>query len=141
MWRAALTLSAFAAAQAAASSMAAAPAASPCDASPISVDPTSHAFVDACGRQRIFRGINSVQKLAPYVAETAHWLPGGNSLSPVDGALLQSLGINLVRLGAMWSGVVPHARGGTNGTYLARLVNATAALYGQHGIYTLLDAH
>jgi len=42
--------------------------------------------------------------------------------------LWASLGLNLVRLGVMWSGAVPHARGAVNETYLAVLVNLSTSL-------------
>jgi endoglycosylceramidase len=53
---------------------------------------------------------------------------------------MRSLGFNLVRLGVLWAGVVPNARGQTNSSVLAALAAASATLF-DAGIYTLLDAH
>lgn len=94
--------------------------------------------VDGCGRERIFRGVNKVNKSPPYYPPFTSFQPG-QSLSAVDRALWQSLGFNIVRLGVMASGVLPE-RGQVNITYLDALTNITSALY-DAGIYTLADAH
>jgi hypothetical protein len=117
-------------------------ATSACDVSPMRVtdDPfpltnnATRVLIDGCGRQRNFRGMNSVNKSPPYFPDPANFAPNGDSLSPEMAAIWQSLGLNLVRLGVMWSGAVPHARGGTNSTYLSVLANLTTALYTNHGI-------
>jgi endoglycosylceramidase len=118
----------------------AAAAADPCDAS-LRVDASAGALIDACGRQRYFRGINSVYKAPPWVAPADTFTGDGNSLSPVDGALFASLGWNALRLGTMWAGVAPAGRGSVNSSYLAALVGISSALYTDNGVWSLLDAH
>lgn len=108
-----------------------------CDA-PFSVDPAG-AFRDACGRARLFRGVNLVSKSPPYLPPRAD-APGGASLSPTDTALMVSLGMNALRLGVMWSGVAP-APGALNETLLAGLADLVRGAYADAGIVTLLDAH
>lgn len=108
----------------------------------LSVRLSDNAIVDACGRQRIFRGLNVIYKGAPWHPVTT---PGPDGFDPfqsmndVDAALWQSLGLNAVRLGVMWPGVVP-APAAINASYLAVMTNLTATL-GAHGIYSLLDFH
>jgi hypothetical protein len=68
--------------------------------------PPQQAFVDGCGRQRLFRGINKVTKTPPYAPPTAAFAPG-DSLTPGDAALQQSLGFNGLRLGLLWAGAAP----------------------------------
>jgi endoglycosylceramidase len=130
-----------AAAGAAAAAAAAAPA-SPCDpdAAPLRVDAGTGAFVDACGRFRVFRGTNVVSKSAPYYPPSV-FSPGGWTASPTDAALWRSLGWNGLRLGHMWSGAVPAARGVVNTTYTGLLANLSSALYTGYGVYTLVDKH
>lgn len=123
---------------AAAATTAAAAAADPCDAS-LRVD--AGALVDACGRQRYFRGTNSVYKAPPWVAPADAFTGDGNSLSPTDGALFASLGWNALRLGTMWAGVLPTGRGAVNASYLAALTGVASSLYADYGVWSLLDAH
>lgn len=112
----------------------------PCDG--LHVRLTDNAIVDSCGRARIFRGLNVIYKGAPWHPVTT---PGPDGFDPfasmndVDAALWQSLGLNVVRLGVMWPGVVP-SPAAANATYLALMTNLTATL-GSHGIYSLLDFH
>jgi len=115
----------------------AAAAAAGCDA-PFSVSPTG-AFTDACGRARLFRGLNLVSKSPPYLPPRAD-VPGGSSLSPTDAALWASLGFNAVRLGVLWAGVAP-TPGAVNATLLRGLAELAAAAFSEAGIFTLLDAH
>jgi endoglycosylceramidase len=96
---------------------------------------------DTCGRQRYFRGLNSVWKSFPYYVDPNVFQGGGRSLSPQDRLLWRSLGFNAVRLGVLWEGTVPTARGVINETYLDTMANISAALYKDAGIYTLVDAH
>ena len=98
------------------------------------------AFLDACGRTRVFHGINTVQKSPPYIP-SATFSRDGNSLSAEDAALYASLGLNVVRLGIMWAGVAPLARGSYNDSYLAALNAMSQSIYETQGIYTFLDAH
>ena len=73
-------------------------------------------FLDKKGRQVLFRGVNVVYKDAPYfpIVKNFH-----SNLSFVkdDVDLLQSLGVNMIRLGVMWPGVSP-AKGIVNKEYL-----------------------
>jgi endoglycosylceramidase len=101
----------------------------PCDAT-VSVG-AGGAFTDACGRLRVFHGINAVAKSPPYVP-----LVGAG-----DAALWGSLGLNAVRFGVMWAGVEPVARGNINHTYLAALAGLQQTLYHTAGIFAVLDAH
>jgi endoglycosylceramidase len=95
-------------------------------------------FVDSLGRDRHFRGVNVVYKDPP-------WLPSAPafdaSLSFVedDAVYLASLGVNLIRLGVMWPGVVP-TKGKVDHAYLerARALIRTAAA---QGIYTIVEPH
>lgn len=112
-------------------------AASTCEA-PYSVS-ASGAFIDACGRTRLFRGVNVVSKSFPYLPPRAD-VPGGSSLSTTDTALLQSLGLNALRLGVLWAGVAP-APGEFNDTLLAGLADLANSAFADAGIVTLLDAH
>jgi endoglycosylceramidase len=52
---------------------------------------------------------------------------------------MQRLGLNVVRLGVLWSGVEP-TRGHYNETYLDQL-DTIVTLAATHGVYTLLDWH
>jgi hypothetical protein len=119
-----------------------------CDSTPIRVAQDTYAasnatrvLVDGCGRVRNFRGLNSVNKGFPYYPDPATFAPNGNSLSPEMASIWRSLGLNLVRLGVMWSGAVPLQRGGVNATYLSVLANLSASLYTDYGILSMLDAH
>ena len=95
-------------------------------------------FVDAYGRERFFHGVNAVTKGPP-------WIPVTDSFSidismhDNDFQLMQKLGLNVVRLGAMWPGIEP-TRGSYNETYLeeVRKIVQTASAY---GVYVLLDMH
>ena len=110
-----------------------------CDG-PYAVGPAPrYDIVDTCGRVKVTHGINNVVKGPPYFP-ASNFTPGGGSLSPVDAALLRSAGLNGVRLGVMWAGTVPSARGDVNHTYLAALVDTARTLY-EAGLTVLLDAH
>ena len=104
----------------------------------ISVDPVTQHFVDETGRIRTFHGVNAVEKLPPFLPQ-ATGFSIERSLSDIDAVHLSSWGINVVRLGVLWIGVVP-APGQVNQTYLeaARSIVRTLA---SHGIYTLIDMH
>ena len=123
-----------------ATAAAAAVAAADCDASAIRVDARSGLLLDACGRQRIFRGINSVRKGAPFIARSDQFEPAGQSLSAADAVMWRSLGLNLVRLGIMWEGVMP-SRGAPDAALLAAYADTAAGLFAAGGVRALLDAH
>ncbi|KAA0161286.1 hypothetical protein FNF31_03900 [Cafeteria roenbergensis] len=96
-------------------------------------------FRDVCtGRQIIVHGVNAVRKAAP-------WLPSAGafqaqySLGPEDAEILQSWGMNGVRLGVMWPGAMPQP-GVIDAGYVQRAVELTGIL-SNRSIFTLLDAH
>lgn len=101
----------------------------PCDGL-IRVGPTG-AYLDTCNRTRFFHGLNSVAKSPPYIP----------NISPDDATLWASLGMNVVRLGVMWAGAAPTARGSYNTTYLSALASLSQSLYTTQSMYTFLDAH
>jgi hypothetical protein len=96
------------------------------------------AFVDSDGRERLFRGTNAITKGPPWVPDTRSY---SSDLSMVaqDFEQIASMGMNVLRLGAMWSGIEP-VRGQYNETYLAQLKKIVDGA-AQYGIYTLLDMH
>jgi endoglycosylceramidase len=94
--------------------------------------------VDDTGRERYFHGVNVVNKGAPFVPDTVTFDPY-MSYTEKDAAALESVGLNVIRLGVMWAGVEPQ-RATFNQTYLdqiAKIVNISAA----HGVYSLFDMH
>lgn len=96
-------------------------------------------FVDTSGRERHFRGVNVVYKDSPWLPHTSSF---HSNLSFVqdDIDLLASLGVNLIRLGVMWPGVVPEKRGGVDVEYLKR-VREIVRMTAKQGIYTMVDPH
>ncbi len=104
------------------------------------VDPATQRFVDLCGRQRFFRGMNKVEKGPPYFPHPVVFA-SGDSLTPGDAALQQSLGFNALRLGVMWAGVAPTRGGGFNASYLATLAAISEVFGDGYGVNTLVDAH
>ena len=96
---------------------------------PISVK--SSQFVDAFGRVRIFHGINNVAKGFPWIDPVFR----NASYAP----FLKSIGVNVVRLGWMWSGFEPE-EGKWNMSYYSE-VRAAADSLAASGIYVLLDTH
>ena len=97
-----------------------------------------HAFVDDRGRERLFHGTNAVTKGPPWVPDHRAF-SGDISMAAEDFAVMQRLGLNVVRLGVMWPGVEPR-RGAYNATYLDE-IDRVVQLAAQHGVYTLLDMH
>jgi len=89
-------------------------------------------FVDESGRERIFNGVNMVQKYE----DGRRYLP----LFPPDVLeALQQRGINLIRLGMVWAAVEP-APGQYNESYIAFMVDF-AKRCAEKDIYLLLDMH
>ncbi|ELU12557.1 hypothetical protein CAPTEDRAFT_117937, partial [Capitella teleta] len=86
---------------------------------------------DEFGRVRIFHGVNAVRKQPPwypeYFIDDAH----------MDD--LASLGMNVIRLGTMWSGFEPE-EGGYNQTYIDVIGDMIQRL-AVRGIYSMLDMH
>ena len=66
-------------------------------ASPTPGDPH---FYDEAGRVRIFHGGNRIQKAFPWYFEDM-------ANSDDEFALLKQMGVNVVRLGYMWTGLCP----------------------------------
>lgn len=96
-------------------------------------------FRDLCtGRQIIVHGVNAVRKAAPWLPSAGAFRPQ-YSLGPEDAEILQSWGMNGVRLGVMWPGAMPQP-GVIDAGYLQRAVELTSIL-SNRSIYTLLDAH
>jgi len=105
----------------------------------IKIDVDHQTFIDEYGRTRVFHGMNAVYKIAP-------WLPNvegfdaENSLSDIDAKNLESWGFNIVRLGVMWPGLEPGARGDFNMTYLEEIDKIVKNLE-KSNIYVILDLH
>jgi endoglycosylceramidase len=95
-------------------------------------------FVDAHGHERHFHGVNAVVKGPPW-HPTVGAYDFETSLVDRDFELLQSAGVNVLRLGVMWSGVEP-VRGQYNSTYM-ETIRGIAQAAATYGIYTLLDMH
>ena len=90
-------------------------------------------FYDDAGRTRIFHGGNRVMKASPWFFEDM-------ANSDAEFALLKKMGVNVIRLGYMWSGLMPTNATFFNQTYvdvIKGIVNRMSA----HGIYALLDMH
>lgn len=88
-------------------------------------------LIDESGRERIFNGVNLVYK-------------GGDGRVPTDWTedmfrRLSELGINLVRLGLIWSAIEP-LPGVYNEEYLDKMGNFID-LCDKYGIYVYLDMH
>ncbi|TPX47622.1 hypothetical protein SeMB42_g00399 [Synchytrium endobioticum] len=98
----------------------------------------THAFIDANGRTRLFRGVNVVYKVHPWHPLTDVWHPQF-SFSREDIELLADLNINAIRLGIQWPGVEP-VRGQYNQTYLD-VVKSIIRRCEEKGIYILVDFH
>lgn len=115
---------------------------------------------DRYGRAVLMHGVNLVYKLPPYEIEVGG--SGVNDLTVAEVQRMASLGFDVVRLGIIWAGLEP----GTDGmndkaictpgrprpsgagqfnaavfdAYIQRL-DATVALLGQYGIYSIIDMH
>jgi endoglycosylceramidase len=89
-------------------------------------------FTDSQGRVLLFHGVNMVDKQAPYY-------PAAEGFSSADISLLQSMGMNVVRLGVIFAGVMPEP-GQVDQSYLSALAAQVGQL-AQAGIYAILDFH
>ena len=78
----------------------------------IQVDPDNHWFYDTEGRVVLFHGVNSVYKAFPWYFD---YLFNDTRLDD-----LADFGLNVVRLGSMWSGAEP-VEGMWNETYIGRM--------------------
>ncbi|EAR97960.1 glycosyl hydrolase family cellulase (macronuclear) [Tetrahymena thermophila SB210] len=104
----------------------------------LKVNTETHQIIDQNGRERIFHGVNAVQKSFPYIPNTDVFDPC-SSLSEQDFKNMKEWGLNAIRLGTMWPGVEPQ-KGFYNETYLNQLKYIVDTA-GKYGIYTLLDMH
>ena len=94
---------------------------------------TDSHFYDDFGRVRLFHGGNRVKKGFPWLFDEIN---APNSTFAKDYA---ALGLNVVRLGWMWSGFNPN-EGYFNTTYAAE-IQKNVDLLAEQGVYTLLDMH
>eukprot|EP00618_Florenciella_parvula_P019064 CAMPEP_0119520814 /NCGR_PEP_ID=MMETSP1344-20130328/36723_1 /TAXON_ID=236787 /ORGANISM="Florenciella parvula, Strain CCMP2471" /LENGTH=227 /DNA_ID=CAMNT_0007558739 /DNA_START=56 /DNA_END=736 /DNA_ORIENTATION=- len=95
-------------------------------------------IVDETGRRRVFHGVNAVEKVGDFIPSTGEFNTV-NSLNDEDASLLQSWGMNVIRLGVMWPAVTP-SKGVVNTTYLGEIKTMIESMAAK-GIYTLVDMH
>ena len=100
------------------------------------------ALVDARGRHVALRGVNAVEKKAPFVPSARGPFDPERSLGADDAKLLTGWGFNLVRLGVLWQAHEPR-RGRYNGTYLDAVEEVVDALWTHSGgrLRVVLDGH
>ena len=103
----------------------------------ISVDPETQRLVDSVGREVLIHGTNIVIKEFPWHPKTKGFAQ--DTFSEEDMKFMKSLGLNGVRLGMMWPGLVPK-KGKFNETYLKIMVDLVTKAE-EYGIYILLDMH
>ncbi len=89
-------------------------------------------FTDATGRVVMLRGMNFVEKFAPFT-------PAADGFDDDDANLLAANGFNALRLGVPFGFVMP-TPGRVDRAYLASIAS-TVAILGRHHIYVLLDFH
>ena len=89
-------------------------------------------FTDATGRVVMLRGMNFVEKWAPFT-------PAADGFDDDDAALLADNGFNTLRLGVPLEFVMP-APGQVDRAYLESIAD-TVRILGRHGVYVLLDFH
>ena len=83
--------------------------------------------------------MNAVFKIFPWLPDVEGFDPE-NSLSDIDAKNLRDWGFNIVRLGVMWPGVEPGARGDFNITYLNEIDKIVKNLE-KEDIFVILDLH
>lgn len=91
-------------------------------------------LVDAHGRTVVLRGVNSVEKSAPFISSLAD-----GRLGPLDRRWMRASGFNVVRLGVAYSALMPEP-GVIDPTYVDRVVEVVDQLSAD-GIWVLLDFH
>lgn len=92
-------------------------------------------FVDESDRIILLHGINAVKKEFPWVPNVPHTdMTDNEQISN-----LKKWGFNVVRLGVMWSGLMPE-KNKINETYLNEMIQIVDNL-ASHGIYSLIDLH
>ena len=89
-------------------------------------------FTDVTGRVVVLRGMNFVEKFAPFT-------PAADGFNDDDAALLADNGFNAIRLGVAFEFLMPTA-GHLDHGYLASIAE-TVHILGRHHIYVLLDFH
>ncbi|CAG8570071.1 3279_t:CDS:2 [Ambispora gerdemannii] len=104
----------------------------------ISVDQDTHQFLDKFGREKFFRGLSVVYKGAPYYPVIDKF-NATTSFTEKDAQILQSVNMNVIRLGVLWAAVEP-SKGKYNDTYLD-VIRGIVDNCKKYGIYVLLDSH
>ncbi|EDQ88157.1 uncharacterized protein MONBRDRAFT_9488 [Monosiga brevicollis MX1] len=94
-------------------------------------DANSRHLYDSDGRTRFFHGIN-------YVIKSFPWYPT-ELLNRTHVAALAEAGVNVIRLGVMWSGAQPTSNG-FNQTYFDQ-IRAIVTTLADYEIYTFFDMH
>lgn len=89
-------------------------------------------FTDRSGRVVLLRGMNFVEKWAPFT-------PAADGFDDDDAALLAANGFNALRLGVVFEFLMPEP-GQIDKSYLDSIAE-TVRILGQHGLYVLLDFH
>ena len=92
-------------------------------------------FVDVSGRVILFHGINAVKKSFPWLPDEAY----NNLRDPNHLSNLKRWGFNTVRLGFMWSGLMPE-KDTINQTYLNEMIDIVNQL-ARYNFYVLIDLH
>ncbi|CAK0799141.1 unnamed protein product [Prorocentrum cordatum] len=110
----------------------------PAQVASITVDNETNMFLDSQGRQRLWHGINIVNKVAPFHPSLDVFAPG-QSVTDDDIKVLLSMGASVVRLGIMMSGMFPDGPV-LNKTYLEYSMRVADKLH-ENGIGTLIDLH
>ncbi len=91
-------------------------------------------LIDEKGRERIFHGVNFVDK--------SDYAPGEQTVPVLDEQMIQTIaenGVNLIRLGFTWAKLEPQP-GKYNDEYIESLANILDLL-GKYNIYAFLDMH
>lgn len=89
-------------------------------------------LVDSAGRVVMLRGVNFVEKWAPFT-------PEADGFRDDDARLIAASGFNTVRLGVVFEFLMPRP-GKIDHEYLDSITN-TVRLLGRHGLRVLLDFH
>ena len=96
-------------------------------------------ILDSYNRECYFHGLNVVYKSPPYLPITDHF-DANLSFSIQDMELLNSMGLNIIRLGVEWPGVEPE-RNKYNTTYIDQSAEIIKTAYNKYNISTLVDCH
>lgn len=92
-------------------------------------------FIDEKNRIVLFHGINAIRKEFP-------WIPNKKEQDMTNDSQLLNLkkwGFNTVRLGLMWSGLIPE-KNIINQTYLDQMIQIVDKL-ASNNIYVIIDLH